>query len=120
MNTTKKVSFWVQKATKSIEKGPILTLLGIAVVSAGPPFPGHINVVVSRGDPSQNKPNFDLVGEGWAENTKLFALRVSFSNRGLSYENEEILQNMHRLKQARVVCGRSVRYGESWVGEVPK
>ena len=29
------------------------------------------------------------------------------------YENEENVQNMHRLKQVRVVCGRSVRYGES-------
>ena len=58
------MSFCVQKATKSIEKGQNLTLLSIAVVSAGPPFPGHINVVMSRGDPFQNIPNFDLGGEG--------------------------------------------------------
>ena len=80
------MSFCVQKATKSIEKGQILTLLSIAVVSAGPPpFPGHINVVVSRGDPSQNIPNFDLGGEG-AQNTEIFTLWVSFSNRDLSYK----------------------------------
>ena len=53
------------------------------------------------------------LGVRGAENTELFALWVSFSNRGLSYENEEILQIVHRLKQARVVCGRSIRYGES-------
>ena len=111
------MSFCVQKATKSIEKGQILTLPGIAVVSAGPSFPGHISVVVSRGDPSQNKPNFDLGGEG-GRNYRLICTLGLFSNRGLSYENEEILQNMHRLKQARVVCGKSVRYGESW--GVPK
>ena len=60
-----------------------MTLLGIAVVSAGPPFPGHINVVVSRGDPSQINPTLTLGVRG-AENTELFALGVSFSNRGLS------------------------------------
>ena len=40
------------------------------------------------------------LGVKGAENTELFALRVSFSNRGLSYENEEILQNMHRLSRS--------------------
>ena len=75
------MSFGVQKATKSIEKGPILTLLGIAVVSAGPPFPGHINVVVSRGDPSQNKPNFDFGGEGGRKYRIICTLGFIFKSR---------------------------------------
>jgi len=81
----KKCLFASKRPLKALKKGkfwPFLALLLSA--QAPPPFPGHINVVVSRGDPSQNIPNFDLGGEG-AQNTEIFTLWVSFSNRGLSY-----------------------------------